>query len=77
MLEFKTIEHTRKGYAIATNEQLVRIARIPKREFIRRGINQRTLEKICRNEAALASKLAKLVKVLQHWESERDKSVDE
>lgn len=71
LLEFKTIEYRRKGYAIATDEQLERIAKVPKREFMRRGINQHTLEKICRKETVRASRLAKVMKVLQQWESER------
>jgi uncharacterized protein (DUF2384 family) len=50
---------------IATAEQLQRISKVPKREFIRRGINQHTLEKICGKEAVRASKLAKVLKVLQ------------
>jgi hypothetical protein len=77
LLEFKAIQYKRSGNVIATPEQLRRIAKVPKREFVRRGINQHTLEKISRNEAVRASKLAKLVKVLQQWESERDKSIDE
>src|SRR5215468_10846178 len=36
--------------AVATHEQLKRIEKIPKREFMRRGINQHTLEKICKRE---------------------------
>jgi hypothetical protein len=51
LLEFKTVEYKRKGFAVATDEQLQQIARIPKREFMRRGINQHTLEKICKREA--------------------------
>jgi len=47
LLEFKTIEYKRKGYAVATDEQLAWIAKVPKRELRRRGINQRTLERIC------------------------------
>ena len=39
LLEFKTIEYKRKGYAIATDEQMKRIAQVPKRELMRRGIN--------------------------------------
>jgi hypothetical protein len=50
LLDFKTIEYKRKGYAIATDEQLKRIAKVPKRELMRRGINQHTLEKINRKE---------------------------
>ena len=71
LLEFKAIEYKRKGSAIATDEQLARIANVPKREFMRRGINQHTLEKICRKEAVRASRLAKVLKVLQQWESEQ------
>jgi hypothetical protein len=51
---------------------LARIAKVPKREFIRRGINQHTLEKICRKEAVRAIKLAKVVKVFQEWASEQE-----
>jgi len=68
LLEFKTIEYRRKGYAIATNEQLKRIAKIPKREFMRRGINLHTLEKICRGEPVRATKLAVCLKVLEACE---------
>jgi hypothetical protein len=70
LLEFKAIQYKRRGNAIATDEQLARIAKVPKREFIRRGINQHTLEKICKKEAVRASKMAEVVKVLQQWESE-------
>jgi hypothetical protein len=38
LLEFKAIQYTRKGNAVADDEQLVRIAMVPKREFMRRGI---------------------------------------
>lgn len=65
LLEFKTIEYKRTGYAIATDEQLKQIAKIPKREFMRRGINQHTLEKICGREPVRASKLAHCLKVLE------------
>jgi hypothetical protein len=63
LLDFKAIDYKRKGYAIATEEQLARIAQVPKREFMRRGINQHTLEKICGREPVRASKLAKLLNV--------------
>jgi hypothetical protein len=68
LLEFKTIEYTRKGYAVATGEQLARIAKVPKREFMRRGVNQHTLEKICNREPVRAIKLAKCLKVLEEYE---------
>jgi hypothetical protein len=70
LLEFKTIEYKRKGYAVATNEQLKRIAKISKREFMRRGINQHTLEKICRQQPVRASRFAKYIRVLEELESE-------
>ena len=71
LLEFKTIEYRRRGNAVADDEQLARIAKVPKREFMRRGINQHTLEKICRKETVRASKMADVVKVLQQWEIEQ------
>jgi hypothetical protein len=70
LLEFKAIQYSRTGMAIADDEQLARIAEVPKREFMRRGINQHTLEKICRKEPVRASRLAKILKVLQQWKSE-------
>ncbi len=62
--DFKAIECRRKGNAFAPDEQLARIAEVPKREFMRRGINQHTLEKICRREPVRAVKLAKCLTVL-------------
>jgi len=69
LLDFKAIQYTRKGKAVATKEQLARIAVIPKREFIRRGINQHTLEKICRREPVRAIKLEKCLKILTEYEN--------
>jgi hypothetical protein len=71
LLEFKTIEYKRKGYAVATDEQLAQIAKVPKREFMRRGINQHTLEKICGRETVRTSMLATVLTVLQQWESDK------
>ena len=65
LLDFKAIEYKRKGNAVATDEQLERIAKVPKREFMRQGINQHTLEKICRKEPVRISKLAKVAQVLR------------
>jgi hypothetical protein len=70
LLEFKTIEYKRKGNAIATDEQLERIAKVPKRELMRRGINQHTLEKICNRRPVRATKLAQCLKVLEARESQ-------
>jgi hypothetical protein len=47
---------------------LERIARVPKREFMRRGINQHTLEKICNREPVRANKLATCLKSLGEYE---------
>lgn len=69
LLEFKAIQYKRKGKVVATEEQLARIATVPKREFMRRGINQHTLEKICRREPVRAVKLAKCLEVLEKLES--------
>ena len=63
LLDFKPIEYKRKGNAVATDEQPGQIAKVPKREFMRRGINQHTLEKICKKLAkclAVVEDIAKL-----------------
>jgi uncharacterized protein (DUF2384 family) len=70
LLQFKAIEYRRRGNAVADEEQLTRIAKVPKREFMRRGINQRTLEKVCRKEPVRASRLANILKALEQWKSE-------
>jgi hypothetical protein len=70
LLEFNTIQYRRKGNAIADEEQLARIAEVPRREFMRRGVNQHTLEKICRREPVRAIKLEKCLKALEEYESE-------
>lgn len=64
LLEFKTVEYKRMGYAIATDAQLKRISKIPKRELMRRGVNQHTLEKICAKSPVRAAKLAQCLKLL-------------
>jgi hypothetical protein len=68
LLEFKAIQYARRGNAVADENQLARIAQVPKREFMRRGINQHTLEKICRREPVRAVKLARCLKVLEECE---------
>lgn len=70
LLEFKTIEYKRKGNVIADGEQLTRIAKVPKREFMRRGINQHTLEKICKCEPVRSIKLAKCIVALEEYQQE-------
>jgi hypothetical protein len=69
LLEFRAIEYKRRGYAVVEPEHLTRLARVPKREFMRRGINQHTLEKICKGEPVRAIKLAECLKVLEEYES--------
>jgi hypothetical protein len=71
LLESKAIQYRQKGYVIATDEQLARITKVHKREFMRRGINQHTLEKICEPIPVRASKLAKCLKVLEQYEQEQ------
>jgi hypothetical protein len=71
LLDFKTIECKRKGNAVASDEQPARIAKVPKREFMRRGINQHTLEKICRQDPVRATSLAKLLKILENFPGSR------
>lgn len=52
----------------ATEEPLARIIKVPKRELMRRGINQHTLEKICTREPVRAAKLAKCLEALEDYE---------
>ena len=64
LLEFQAIQYRRKGNAIATDEELERIGKVPKREFMRRGINQHTLQKICKRSPVRAVKLEACLRVL-------------
>jgi hypothetical protein len=75
LLDFKAIQYRRKGNAVADEEHLTRIAKVPKREFMRRGINQHTLEKICKGEPVRAIKLAKCLRVLEEYELEKTRPV--
>jgi len=69
LLEFTAIQYRRRGNAVADDEQLARIANVPKREFRRRGVNQHTLEKICAREPVRTIKFGKCLKVLEEYES--------
>jgi hypothetical protein len=71
LLDFKAIEYKRRGYAVAGPEHLTRIARVPKRELMRRGVNQHTLEKICKREPVRAIKLAECLQMLEEYELEQ------
>ena len=68
LLEFKATQYRRQGNVVADDDQLSRIRTVSKREFMRRGINQHTLEKICRREPVRAAKLAKCLKALEEYE---------
>jgi hypothetical protein len=74
LLEFKAIQYKRKGAAIADDDQLERIARVQRREFMRRGINQHTLEKICRREPVRTVRLTKCLKALEEYEQRKHSS---
>lgn len=74
LLESKTIQYRRKGNAVADDEQVARIAKVPKREFMRRGINQHTLEKICKRKPVRVAKLAQCVKALEEYEQDNSSS---
>ena len=69
LLDFTTIQYRRRGNAVADDEQLARIAKVPKREFMRRGINQHTLEKVCKQQAVRAVKLVELLRILEQYTS--------
>lgn len=71
LLDFKAIKCRRRGNAVADDELLARIVKVPKREFMRRGINQHTPEKICRREPIRAIKLMKCLEILEDCQSER------
>lgn len=64
LLEFGAIEYRPKGNVIATDEQIGRVSKLPRRELMRRGISQHTLEKIVRREPVRVASLAKCVKAL-------------
>ena len=42
LLDFKAVQYARKGNVIANDDQLAQITKIPKRELMRRGVNQHT-----------------------------------
>ncbi|MGH9574704.1 MAG: hypothetical protein ACRD40_14395 [Candidatus Acidiferrales bacterium] len=65
LLEFRAIEYKAKCSAIATDEQLARIAMLPTRELRRRGISQHTLEKICKRKPVRVASLMKCLKALE------------
>lgn len=62
-----------KSIATATKSQIKRLIKVPKRELILRGMNQRTLEKIYALRPVRPSKLAKCLELLQEFETEDKK----
>ena len=58
-----------KCIAIATSDQLRRLAKYSKRELTRRGLNQRTVEKIYARRPVRPSKLAQCLNVLHECEN--------
>ena len=71
LLDFKAVQYARKGNAIANDDQLEQITNIPKRELMRRGVNQHTLEKICERLPVRAAKLAECLKVIEELRKEK------
>jgi len=61
-----------KSVAIATKDQLRRLAEFSQNELIRRGMNQKTLRRIYSLTPVRPSKLAKCLKLLEQCEVERD-----
>lgn len=54
-----------KSTAIATKDQLKRIAKLPQNELIRRGMNQKTIRRIIARQPVRPSKLAKCLKLIE------------
>jgi hypothetical protein len=71
LMDFKAIQYAQKGNAIADDDQLARITRVSKRELMRRGVNQHTLEKICQRQPVRAVKLATCLQVIEAVEKEQ------
>src|SRR5262249_24786551 len=65
LLDFKAVQYKKKGNAVANDNQLADIAKVAKRELMRRGVSQHTLEKICNRKPVRAQKLAKCLKVIE------------
>jgi hypothetical protein len=74
-VNFKAVQYKRKSNAMATDNQLSEILKIPKREFMRRGINQHTLEKICAQKPVRVAKLADCLKVIEELKTEKSDAV--
>ena len=67
----KAVQYARKGSVIANDDQLAQITKIPKRELMRRGVNQHTLEKICKRQPVRAVKFTRCLQVIEELEKEQ------
>jgi hypothetical protein len=70
LLEFRAVEYRPKGSVVATDEQVSRISSLLRREMMRRGISQHTLEKIVRREPVRVASLAKCLNALEEKDQE-------
>jgi hypothetical protein len=75
LLDFKAVQYKKKGNAVVDPSQLAEIIKIAKREFMRRGINQHTLEKICDSKPMRIAKLAECLKVVDNLKKEQPDAV--
>jgi hypothetical protein len=75
LLGFTVTTYKRRGNAVANDSQLARIAIVPKRELMRRGVNQHTLEKICRRQRVRAAKLEACMKALGDYKISRGHAI--
>jgi hypothetical protein len=71
LMDFKATQYAQKGNAIADDDQLARITNVSKRELMRHGVNQHTLEKICQRQPVRAVKLATCLQVIEALEKEQ------
>ena len=71
----KAVQYKRKGNAVADDNQLAEIAKIAKREFMRRGVSQHILEKICSRKPVRVAKLARCLKVAEELKTEKSDAV--
>lgn len=62
--------------AVVTDEQLARTGKVPKREFMRSGVNQHTLENICRKDPVRAIKFMGCLRVLRVRSMRRNRDLD-
>jgi hypothetical protein len=71
LLQFTAIQYKRRGNAVADDELLARIAKVPRREFMRRRINQHALEKISKRRPVRTMKMARCLEILAEYETEK------